>query len=245
PAMGGREGEGGRGVPTAREVRAVLVTGFLAGPTNCYVVAPGPGEQCVVIDPGMGATGPLDELLAEHRLHPVAVILTHGHVDHTFSVFPVCDARDVPAYIHPADRHQIADPWSGLGLPTGTRLFGRVPSAGRAAVLALADGRRWAVAGGGMGVRPPRGHPPGWVVLGLSSALGSPPVDGADAPVLFSGDLLFEGSIGRVDLPGGDEDAMFDSLSRVVLPMDDATVVYPGHGSPTTIGRERARNPFL
>src|SRR5262249_38809011 len=160
-----------------REVPPVLVTGFLAGPTNCYVVAPGPGEQCVVIDPGMGATGPLEELLAEHRLHPVAVILPHGHVDHTFSVSPVCDARDVPAYIPPADRHQISDPWSGLGLPTGIPLFGRVTFAEPSDVLALTDGQRLDLAGLEMAVRLTPVHTPGSVVFRLSSALGSPPVD--------------------------------------------------------------------
>ncbi len=223
----------------------MLVTGFLAGPTNCYVAAPGPGEQCVIIDPGMGAAGPLEELLAEHRLHPVAVILTHGHFDHTFSVLPVCQARDVPAYIHPADRHQLADPWSGIGVPKGTPLFGEVTFAEPSDVLELVDGQRLELAGLQLAVRLAPGHTPGSVVFGLATALGSPPLPGVDAPLMFSGDLLFEGSIGRVDLPGGDEDAMFDSLARVVLPMDDATMVLPGHGNSTTIGRERNTNPFL
>src|ERR1700712_1106027 len=92
--------------------------------TNCWVIAAGDGEQCVILDPGLGVGDALDELIAEHRLHPVAVLLTHGHVDHTFSVLPVCQARDVPAYIHPADRGQLADPWSGIGMAPGTPLFG-------------------------------------------------------------------------------------------------------------------------
>ena len=223
----------------------MLVTGFLAGPTNCYVAAPGPGEQCVIIDPGIGAVGPLEELLAEHRLHPVAVILTHGHFDHTFSVLPVCQARDVPAYIHPADRHQLADPWSGIGVQKGTPLFGEVTFAEPSDVLELVDGQRLDLAGLQLAVRLTPGHTPGSMVFGLSTALGSPPVPDAEAPLLFTGDLLFEGSIGRVDLPGGDEDAMFDSLARVILPMDDATVVLPGHGNATTVGRERGTNPYL
>ena len=84
----------------------MLVVGFPAGPweTNCWVVAPDRGEQCVVIDPGYDAVGQLDEVIAEHRLQPVAVLLSHGHVDHTWSVAPVCGAQDVPALIHPADR---------------------------------------------------------------------------------------------------------------------------------------------
>src|SRR4028118_1190528 len=95
--------------PSARgEGRAVLVTGFPAEAfgTNCYVVAAGPGEQCLVVDPGIGVLDRLDEVLAEHRLHPAAVLLTHGHLDHTFSVAPVCGARGVTAYVPPAAREQ-------------------------------------------------------------------------------------------------------------------------------------------
>jgi len=218
----------------------VLVTGFPAGPpgTNCWVVATGAGERCVVVDPGVGATGPLDDLLAEHRLRPVAVLLTHGHLDHTFSVVPVCGARDIPAYIHPADRPQLADPWSGLGLPPGTPLFGlpALPTAEPGDVRPLADGDTLELAGLPLGVRHAPGHTQGSVAFSLATP---------DAPLLFSGDLLFAGSIGRVDLPGGSEADMLDSLARVVLPLDDATVVHPGHGPSTSIGRERATNPFL
>jgi hydroxyacylglutathione hydrolase len=216
----------------------VLVDGFPAGPpaTNCYVLAPAPGEQCVVVDPGIGAVGQLDEVLARHRLHPVAVLLTHGHLDHTFSVVPVCGARDVPAYVHPADRGQLADPWSGLGLPPGSPLFGQLTFAEPADVRELADGATLTLAGLEISVRLTPGHTPGSVVFGMSTP---------DAPLLFSGDTLFAGSIGRVDLPGGDEKAMFDSLARVILPLDDATVVHPGHGPSTTVGRERVSNPYL
>ena len=92
----------------------MLVTGFPAGPpgTHCWVVAPAAGERCVVVDPGVQAVDPLDRVLAKHRLRPAAVLLTHGHLDHTFSVVPVCGARDVPAYLHPDDRPQLTDPWT-------------------------------------------------------------------------------------------------------------------------------------
>ena len=225
----------------------MLIAGFPSPvtDTNCWVLAPAQGEQCVILDPGVGIGPRLDDVVADNRLHPVAVLLTHGHIDHTFSVLPVCQARDVPAYIHPADRHQLADPWSGIGVPAGTPLFGEVTFAEPSDVLELVDGQRLELAGLQLAVRLTPGHTPGSVVFGLSTALGSPPVPDADAPLLFSGDLLFEGSIGRVDLPGGDEDAMFDSLARVILPMHDATVVLPGHGSSTTIGRERSTNPYL
>jgi hydroxyacylglutathione hydrolase len=216
----------------------VLIAGFPAGPyqANCWVVAPGPGEQCVVIDPGADAVGVLDDLLAEHRLHPVAVLLTHGHIDHTFSVVPVCEARDVPAYLHPADRGQLTDPWSALGAPKGMPLFGQLTFAEPADLRPLADGDTLELAGLELVVREAPGHTPGQVAFGL---------DAPEAPVLFCGDLLFSGSIGRSDLPGGDPERMARSLSRLVLAAEDATVVHPGHGPSTTIGRERATNPFL
>jgi len=199
----------------------VLIAGFPseATATNCWVVAPAAGEQCIVIDPGIGVGPQLEETIALHRLHPVAVLLTHGHFDHTFSVLPVCQARGVPAYIHPADRSQLADPWSGVGIAVGTPLFGVLSFAGLDFV-----------------VRHAPGHSAGSVVFGLS---------GANDAVLFSGDLLFAGSIGRVDLPGGSMQAMESSLRRVILPMDGTTLVHPGHGPSTTIARERATNPYL
>ena len=216
----------------------MFIAGFPAGPpgTNCWVVAPGRGRECVVVDPGIGAAPTLDHLLEREGLRPVAVLLTHGHFDHTFSVVPVCGAHDVPAYIHPADRPQLADPWSGIGAARGTPLFGALEFTEPDEVLPLADAQVLALAGLELTVRLAPGHTPGSVVFGLATP---------DAPLLFSGDLLFAGSIGRVDLPGGSEAAMVDSLARVVLPLDDDTVVNPGHGPATTIGRERAANPYL
>ena len=216
----------------------MLIAGFPsdATATNCWVVSPGPGEQCVVIDPGIGVAGQLDEVIAENNLHPVAVLLTHGHFDHTFSVLPVCQARGIPAYIHPLDRGQLADPWTGVGMPVGTPLFGTLSFAEPDDVVELADGQRIELAGLDLTARLAPGHTMGSLVFGLTAP---------DEPVLFSGDVLFAGSIGRVDLPGGSWDAMAASLRDVILPMDDATVVHTGHGPSTTIGRERATNPYL
>lgn len=216
----------------------MLITGFPAGSlgTNCWVVAAGSGSECLVVDPGQDAVSELDEVLAKHRLRPAAVLLTHGHFDHTFSVVPVCGARGIPAYIHPADRHQLADPWSGIGAPKGTPIFGQLDFTEPDDVRELADGQTLDLVGVSLTIQLAPGHSPGSVVFGLSTS---------DAPVLLSGDLLFAGSIGRVDLPGGSEADMLDSLERVVLPADDATIVHPGHGPSTTIGDERRRNPFL
>jgi glyoxylase-like metal-dependent hydrolase (beta-lactamase superfamily II) len=216
----------------------VLIAGFPSAvtDTNCWVVAPGDGEQCVVIDPGIGVTGQLDEVIAEHRLHPVAVLLTHGHFDHTFSVFPVCQARGIPAYIHPGDRRQLADPWSGVGMPAGTPLFGSLTFAEPDDVRELAGSDKVSLAGLDFAVTHAPGHSLGSVVFGMADS---------DEPVVFSGDVLFAGSIGRTDLPGGSMSQMQRSLREVILPMEDATVVHPGHGPSTSIARERAGNPFL
>jgi hydroxyacylglutathione hydrolase len=216
----------------------VLIAGFPSDvtATNCWVVAPDDGEQCIVVDPGIGVEGQLDELLDEHRLHPVAVLLTHGHFDHTFSVFPVCQARDVPAFIHPRDRGQLTDPWSPVGMRPGTPLFGTLTFAEPDDVRELNDGDKVSLAGLDFGVRHAPGHTQGSVVFGLETP---------DEPVLFSGDVLFAGSIGRCDFPGSSMADMERSLRDVILPMADATVVHAGHGPSTTIARERATNPYL
>jgi hydroxyacylglutathione hydrolase len=217
-------------------VLAVLIAGFPspATDTNCWVLAPGQAEQCVIVDPGIGIGPRLDEVIAENRLHPVAVLLTHGHVDHTFSVLPVCQARDVPAYIHSDDRAQLTDPWSGLGMPRGTPLLGleRLTLAEPDDLRLLGDGDTLPLAGMKLGVRHAPGHTRGSVVFAVDEAL-------------FSGDVLFAGSIGRVDLPGGSMADMTASLRDVILPLPDETVVHPGHGPSTTIGRERVTNPYL
>jgi hydroxyacylglutathione hydrolase len=217
-------------------VLAVLIAGIpspLTG-TNCWVVAPAAGEQCVVIDPGVQIGPHLDDVIAENRLHPVAVLLTHGHYDHTFSVVPVCQARDVPAYIHPADRGQLTDPWSGIGLPKGTPLLGleTLTLAEPDDVRLLSDADSVLLAGLKFGVRYAPGHSPGSVVFAVDD-------------IVFSGDVLFAGSIGRVDLPGGSMAQMTASLREVILPLPDEAEVHPGHGPSTTIGRERAANPYL
>jgi hydroxyacylglutathione hydrolase len=220
----------------------VLITGFASDvtATNCWVVAPGPGEQCVVIDPGIGVTGRLDEVLAEHRLHPVAVLLTHGHVDHTFSVLPVCQAKDVPAYISPIDRRQLTDPWTWVGMRPGTPLFGSLTFAEPDDVRELHDGQSLELAGLRFGVRQAPGHTAGSLVF-----TSADDEQGDEFPLLFSGDLLFAGSIGRTDFPDGSMSDMQRSLREVILPMADDTLVHAGHGPSTTIGKERATNPFL
>jgi glyoxylase-like metal-dependent hydrolase (beta-lactamase superfamily II) len=221
----------------------VLVAGLPAQAfgTNCYVLATGPGEQCVVVDPGIGIVERLDGLLAEHRLTPAAVLLTHGHLDHTFSVAPVCGARGITAWIHPADRELLADPAKGLSVDLSELFGGRLPYAEPDDVAELVDGAVVTIAGLEFTVDHAPGHTPGSVLFRLPAADAAP---GADE-LCLSGDVLFAGSIGRTDLPGGSLPTMLASLRDKILPLADDTVVLPGHGPATTIGRERAANPYL
>jgi glyoxylase-like metal-dependent hydrolase (beta-lactamase superfamily II) len=222
----------------------VLVVGFPAGPwgTNCWVLAPAAGEQCVIVDPGKDCAEGIEEAVREHGLAPVAVLLTHGHIDHVWSVVPVCGARDIPAYLHPADRHLLTDPGAGLSPQTRDLLAGMTDGVLTTAepddLRVLGDGLELELAGLSFVVDHAPGHTGGSVMFRRAGELGVP-------PLLISGDVLFEGSIGRTDLPGGDHGAMLRSLATKVLPLDDETVVLPGHGETTTIARERVANPYL
>jgi glyoxylase-like metal-dependent hydrolase (beta-lactamase superfamily II) len=150
----------------------------------------------------------------------------------------------VPAYIHPEDRSALADPWTNLGLRPGEPIYGGtgLTFAEPDDVRELADDTRLELAGLGLVVRHAPGHTRGSVVFSLDLT-GEPAIGVSD--VLFSGDVLFAGSIGRTDLPGGSMDEMWQSLRTVILPMADEVIVCPGHGPQTTIGRERLTNPFL
>jgi hydroxyacylglutathione hydrolase len=220
----------------------VLIAAFPAAAfgTNCYVLAPAAGAQCLVVDPGVEVVDQLDAVLTEHRLQPAAVLLTHGHIDHTFSVTPVCKARGIPAYIHPGDDGLLADPMSGLSAETRAMFGGRLQWSEPDDVKPLVDGEVLSLVGLEVTVDHAPGHTQGSVAFRL-------PCDGDERvpEVMLSGDLLFAGSIGRTDLPGGDHAMMLRSLAEKVLPLRDEVVVLPGHGEQTTIGRERLTNPFL
>ena len=220
----------------------MLVAGFPADAfgTNCYVVATAPGEQCVVVDPGIGVLDRLDALLAEHRLHPAAVLLTHGHLDHTFSVAPVCGARGITAYVHPGDREMLADPAKGA-LDGPDAALRRPAALHRAGGRGRADRRRHAHPRRAGDHRRPRPGP--YRRVGAVPAAGRRLDAGRLTQLCLSGDVLFAGSIGRTDLPGGSMPAMLTSLRDKILPLADDTVVLPGHGPATTIGRERATQP--
>ena len=211
---------------------------WIAG-TNAWIVAPaGPGGECVLVDAPPEPESIVSRL-TEQGLRLVALLATHGHVDHVGGVSEVVGAQphDVPVHLHEGDRHMLLDP-VGTGGTLGRVLAAEELDLDPPELLyGLDDGQR--VSGAGMtfaAVHTP-GHTQGSVCFLLE-------VDG-EPPVLFSGDHLFAGSIGRTDLPGGSYDQLMASMAEKILPLDDDVRVLPGHGPTTTIGRERRSNPFL
>lgn len=217
----------------------MLVLGFPVGSlqANCYMLALGEGQRCVVVDPGQDALEAVDQQVREHGLQPEAVLLTHGHFDHVFSAVDVCGRYGIPAHIHPADRFMLADPGAALG-PQGRELFGPDFALSEPDdVRELAGGQQLDLAGIRFEVRPSPGHTAGSVLFRAGTAEGG--------QLVLAGDTLFAGGIGRTDLPGGNGTQMQRSLRDEVLQLPDETVVLPGHGPTTTISSERASNPFL
>lgn len=214
--------------------------------TNCYLVAPERGEECVIVDPGVGVEDQVAATLQQHGLRPAAVLLTHGHLDHTYAVTPVC-AGTTAAYIHEDDRYRLTDPLAStspallmmLEEQFGTRASWAEPET----VIDLAGGQTLELGGLSLDVTHAPGHTEGSVLFGLAGVPTGMP-DEVDRTVL-TGDVLFAGSIGRTDLPGGDHGAMQRSLRDVILPLPDSSLVLPGHGPATTMARERMTNPFL
>jgi hydroxyacylglutathione hydrolase len=216
--------------------------------TNCYVLAPAAGEECLIIDPGIGVEETLREVLAEHRLRPAAVLLTHGHVDHVYSVTPVCGA-DTAAYIHTDDRYRLHDLLGasnpGLIAMLEQQFGERATWTEPTTVVEIGDGTRLTLAGLDVDVLHAPGHTEGSVMFAIDRV-----PDGIQGQVdvdrtMVTGDVLFAGSIGRTDLPGGDAAAMQRSLREVVLPLPDTTLLLPGHYQASTMAHERQTNPYL
>jgi hydroxyacylglutathione hydrolase len=203
---------------------------------NCYVLAPKAGADAVVVDPGQRAMAPLRRILDEHRLTPVAVLLTHGHIDHIWSAQKVADTYGCPVYVHPEDRFMLTDPIKGFGPRLAQLAIGALFHEPKQLVELDRDGDKIELAGITVAVDHTPGHTRGSVVFRVT--------DGP-SELAFTGDTLFKQSIGRTDLEGGSGRDIYTSIVEKLLVLDDDTVVLPGHGPRSTIGAERRTNPFL
>lgn len=192
---------------------------------NCYLVFDPGHPETILVDPGEETERFLAEAARRSR-RISAIWLTHAHVDHIQGVAEMQAATGAPIHLHPADR-ELYDGLPEQGLWLGLRLEKPPPPD-----HPLAHGQRLHIGTAAFEVRHVPGHSPGHVCF-----VG----DG----LVLGGDVLFEGSIGRTDLPGGDYDTLIAGIRRELLSLPDATIVHPGHGGATTIGRERATNPFL
>ncbi|MGW6130606.1 MBL fold metallo-hydrolase [Cellulomonas sp. NPDC055163] len=253
--------------------------------TNCYVVVADDGT-CVVVDAGAGVAGPVRDAVAAHGLRCVAVLATHGHVDHTWDAAELSEAFAVPVHVHAADAYRLDDPFGTLGLgashdpggplaqalaasgarpesyrrPTRVETFGGAAGkSGRSADVVLRLGGSRIVA------RHAPGHTQGSTLYLLGAvpeaADGGPAAPGRGSAasagaaeqrtgsgpelVALTGDVLFAGTIGRTDLPGGDAAVMAATLREVVAPLPPHTVVLPGHGPSSRVAAELAGNPYL
>ncbi len=197
--------------------------------TNCYVLRSSEGaKDCLVVDPGMGA-GRLVEFLQEHQLNPVAVVLTHGHIDHIAGVAALRDEfPDIKVYIHKLDADMLTEPNINLSAFTG-EFFSIEP-----AEFSLEEGDVLEQAGVKLSVLHTPGHTPGGICLYSK-----------DEAIVFTDDTLFADSIGRTDFPCGSMEQLLKSIREKLFTLPDEIKVYPGHGPITTIAHEKAHNPFL
>ncbi len=203
---------------------------FTVGPVqeNCFIVRAGRSGPALIVDPGDEADRLL-RAIEELGIETVeAILVTHTHFDHIGAVAPVARATDAPVYCPRLERQVLANimdyvPWPGFG-----------PFESYEADHTVSGGETLELAGLKIDVRFTPGHSPGHVTYAIAG-------EGA----LFSGDVLFEGSVGRVDLPGGDWPTLLASIESLVDEFAPETTVYPGHMGITTLGRERATNPFL
>ena len=201
--------------------------------TNCWVLATEPGSECVVIDPGMPDVSlQLEAMLQQHNLKPVAVIATHGHLDHTFSIQPIADGYAIPTYIHSEDRAYLSSPEKILGAEFAATVSA-MDFSEPAEVRELRNGEVVELVGLTFKAIHAPGHTRGSLMFEVSDQ------------VLVSGDVLFAGSIGRTDLPTGSAKEMEETLRKKVIPLSDHLQVLPGHGSRTTMAHERKTNPYL
>jgi glyoxylase-like metal-dependent hydrolase (beta-lactamase superfamily II) len=208
--------------------------------TNCWILAVGTGNECIIVDPGMAKPNLVNEIeqkVSELKLKPVAVFITHGHLDHTFSVLPLTKQVPMRTFVTGDDRFLLTDPMGALDRGGVSEqfltAFGVEKFKEPDEIVELEDFSTFEVAGMKITSIFAPGHTKGSVIFTV------------DDKQLISGDVLFAGSIGRTDLPTGSASQMRKTLRDRILTLPDSLNVLPGHGGQTTIGTERVRNPYL
>lgn len=208
--------------------------------TNCWILAPDSGQECIIVDPGMARPNLVNEIeqkVSDLKLKPVAVFITHGHLDHTFSVLPLTKQIPMRTFVTGADRFLLTDPMGALDRGGVSEqflsAFGAEKFKEPDEIVELEDFSTFEVAGMQITSIFAPGHTKGSVIFTV------------DNQQLISGDVLFAGSIGRTDLPTGSASQMRKTLRDRILTLPDGLNVLPGHGGQTTIGIERVRNPYL
>lgn len=213
----------------------MLVRSFAAPmfATNCWVIASGRGQECIIVDPGMpDISAEIEMIVAEEGLKPVASLMTHGHLDHTFSIQALADGYGIPAYIHSEDRRFVAEP-AGIHGPQFIETLSEMTFSEPKDLRSLREGEVVEIVGLSIRAIHAPGHTKGSLMFMINEE------------ALLSGDVLFAGSIGRTDLPTGSSSDMKSSLIKKVLTLPDEIRVLPGHGAETTIQYERKNNPYL
>ena len=201
--------------------------------TNCWILAAEKGSECIIVDPGMpDISQEIEMIIEEEGLKPVAVLLTHGHLDHTFSVIPLADGYGIPAYIHSEDRKALLHPELLLSKEFASSLATKEWNEPNE-VQELKNNQKFEAVGLDITAIHAPGHTAGSLMFTVNDE------------VLISGDVLFAGSIGRTDQPTGSQEAMARTLKTKVIPLGDHLRVLPGHGPDTTIEYERRTNPYL
>jgi glyoxylase-like metal-dependent hydrolase (beta-lactamase superfamily II) len=218
-------------------VEAVVAQAFA---TNCWILAPDRNSECFIVDPGItrpSIVSAVSETLRKYNLKPIATLVTHGHLDHTFSVVPFSQEYGVPTYIQSRDRKLLAQPFLALDAGGASSQimaqFGVTAFSEPTDVRELVGGEKFSLAGFDIEVIHAPGHTAGSAMFTVNDEY------------LISGDVLFRDGIGRTDMPTGSSSVMAQTLLERVLTLDDSLNVLPGHGAVTTIGRERKQSPYL